>query len=166
MGRVGETSTSSFKEIDTNAITIGWDKKIDQKKIHGYAITYTKDDVKVGDNGSTLDVESYSFSTYATFHRKENSYIEGILGTSRLDLKNKRVKNNNSLTGDRNGKQFFGSIHYINTITKENVNISPNLRLDLSYTKLTDYTETGTNAINYHEQTVETAGIYLSLIHI
>ena len=160
VGRVGETSTSSFKEIDTNAITIGWDKKIDQKKIHGYAITYTKDDVKVGDNGSTLDVDAYSFSTYATFHRKENSYIEGILGTSRLDLKNKRVKNSNSLTGDRNGKQFFGSIHYINTITKENVNISPNLRLDLSYTKLTDYTETGTNAINYHEQTVETAGIY------
>ncbi len=160
VGRVGETSTSSFKEIDTNAITIGWDKKIDQKKIHGYAITYTKDDVKVGDNGSTLDVDAYSFSTYATFHRKENSYIEGILGTSRLDLKNKRVKNNNSLTGDRNGKQFFGSIHYINTIGKENVNISPNLRLDLSYTKLTDYTETGTNALNYHEQTVETAGIY------
>ena len=118
VGRVGETSTSSFKEIDTNAITIGWDKKIDQKKIHGYAITYTKDDVKVGDNGSTLDVDAYSFSTYATFHRKENSYIEGILGTSRLDLKNKRVKNSNSLTGDRNGKQFFGSIHYINTITK------------------------------------------------
>ncbi len=114
VGRVGETSTSSFKEIDTNAITIGWDKKIDQKKIHGYAITYTKDDVKVGDNGSTLDVDAYSFSTYATFHRKENSYIEGILGTSRLDLKNKRVKNNNSLTGDRNGKQFF----WINSLHK------------------------------------------------
>ena len=160
VGRVGETSTSSFKEIDTNAITIGWDKKIDQKKIHGYAITYTKDDVKVGDNGSTLDVDAYSFSTYATFHRKENSYIESILGISRLDLKNKRVNNNNSLTGDRNGKQFFGSIHYINTISKEKVNISPNLRLDLSYTKLTDYTETGSNALRYNEQTVETAGIY------
>ena len=160
VGRVGETSTSSFKEIDTNAITIGWDKKIDQKKINGYAITYTKDDVKVGDNGSTLDVESYSFSTYATFHRKENSYVEGILGTSKLDLRNKRVKNNNSLKGDRNGKQFFGSIHYINTISNEKVNISPNLRLDLSYTKLTDYTETGSNAISYDEQTVETAGIF------
>ena len=160
VGRLGETSTSSVKEIDTNAITIGWDKKIDQKKIHGYAITYTKDDVKVGDNGSTLDVESYSFSTYATFHRKENSYVEGILGTSKLDLRNKRVKNNNSLKGDRNGKQFFGSIHYINTISNEKVNISPNLRLDLSYTKLTDYTETGSNAISYDEQTVETAGIF------
>ena len=160
VGRVGETSTSSFKEIDTNAITIGWDKKIDQKKIHGYAITYTKDDVKVGENGSTVDVESYSFSTYATFHRKENSYVEGILGTSKLDLRNKRVKNNNSLKGDRNGKQFFGSIHYINTISNEKVNISPNLRLDLSYTKLTDYTETGSNAISYDEQTVETAGIF------
>ena len=34
------------------------------------------------------------------------------------------------------------------------------MRLDLSYTKLTDYTETGSNAISYDEQTVETAGIY------
>ena len=160
VGRVGETSTSSSKEIDTNAITLGWDKKINQKKIHGYAITYTKDDVKVGNNGSTLDVDSYSFSTYTTFHRKENSYIEGILGTSRLDLKNKRVNNTNSLTGDRDGYQFYGSVHYINTISKNNINFSPNIRFDLSHTKLSEYTETGSNALRYHEQTVETAGLY------
>ncbi len=160
VGRVGETSSSSFKEIDTNSITLGWDKKNNQKTIHGYAITYKKEDVKVGDNGSTLDVQSYSLSTYATFHQKENSYIEGIIGTSILDLKNKRVKNSNSLNGDRNGKQLYGSIHYINTISKKNINISPNLRFDLSYTKLDDYTETGSNAIKYHEQVVETAGVY------
>ncbi len=160
VGRVGETSSSSFKEIDTNSITLGWDKKNNQKTIHGYAITYTKEDVKVGDNGSTLDIHSYSLSKYATFHQKENSYIEGIIGTSILDLKNKRVKNSNSLNGDRNGKQFYGSIHYINTISKKNTNISPNLRLNLSYTKLADYTETGSNAIKYNEQIVETAGIY------
>ena len=160
VGRVGETSSSSFKEIDTNSITLGWDKKNNQKTIHGYAITYKKEDVKVGDNGSTLDVKSYSLSTYATFHQKENSYMEGIIGTSILDLKNKRVKNSNSLNGDRNGKQLYGSIHYINTISKKNINISPNLRFDLSYTKLADYTETGSNAIKYHEQVVETAGVY------
>ena len=160
VGRVGETSSSSFKEIDTNSVTLGWDKKKNQKTIHGYAITYTKEDVKVGDNGSTLDVHSYSLSTYTTFHQKENSYIEGILGTSILDLENKRVKNSNSSTGDRNAKQLFGSIHYINTISKKNTNISPNLRFDLSYTKLADYTETGSNAIKYHEQIVETAGVY------
>ena len=160
VGRVGETSSSSFKEIDTNSVTLGWDKKKNQKTIHGYAITYTKEDVKVGDNGSTLDVHSYSFSTYTTFHQKENSYIEGILGTSILDLENKRVKNSSSSTGDRNAKQLFGSIHYINTISKKNTNISPNLRFDLSYTKLADYTETGSNAIKYHQQIVETAGVY------
>ena len=160
VGRVGETSSSSFKEIDTNSVTLGWDKKKNQKTIHGYAITYTKEDVKVGDNGSTLDVHSYSLSTYTTFHQKENSYIEGILGTSILDLENKRVKNSSSSTGDRNAKQLFGSIHYINTISKKNTNISPNLRFDLSYTKLADYTETGSNAIKYHQQIVETAGVY------
>ena len=160
IGRVGDTSNSSFKEIDTNAITFGWDKKIDDKTIHGYAITYTKDDVKIGNAGSTIDVDSYSFSTYATFHQKKNSYIEGILGASKLDLKNKRVKNNNFSHGDRDGRQIYGSIHYINTVKKEHLNISPNLRLDLSYTTLTEYTETGHNPLRYHEQTVETAGLY------
>ncbi len=160
VGRVGDTSSSSSKEIDTNSITLGWDKKNNQKTIHGYAITYTKDDVEVGSNGSNLDLSSYSFSTYATFRRKENSYIEGILGTSKLDLKNKRVKNSFTLNGNRNGKQFYGSIHYINTIDKKNINISPNMRLDLSHTKLSNYTEIGTNAISYHEQIVETAGLY------
>ncbi len=160
VGRVGDTSSSSSKEIDTNSITLGWDKKNNQKTIHGYAITYTKDDVEVGSNGSNLDLRSYSFSTYATFRRKENSYIEGILGTSKLDLKNKRVKNSFTLNGNRNGKQFYGSIHFINTINKKNINISPNMRLDLSHTKLTNYTEIGTNAISYHEQIVETAGLY------
>ena len=86
IGRVGDTSNSSFKEIDTNAITFGWDKKIDDKTIHGYAITYTKDDVKIGNAGSTIDVDSYSFSTYATFHQKKNSYIEGILGASKFSI--------------------------------------------------------------------------------
>ena len=31
-------------------------------------------------------------------------------------------------------RQIYGSIHYINTVKKEHLNISPNLRLDLSYT--------------------------------
>ncbi len=160
VGRVGDTINSSSKDVNTNAVTLGWDKKVDDKIIHGYTITYTQEDVEVGGSGTSVDIDSYSFSTYATFHKYENKYIEGILGASKLDLKNVRKSGSNTLTGNRNGKQIFGSINYVNTFEKNYIDISPNVRLDLSYTSLSEYTEKGTSALYYNEQTVETAGLY------
>ena len=160
VGKVGDTTNSSSKDVNTNAITLGWDKKIDDKTIHGYSVTYTQDDVEIGSSGTTVDIDSYSFSTYATFNRYENRYIEGILGASKLDFKNIRKSGSNTLTGNRNGKQIFGSVHYINTLEKNEIDISPNIRIDLSHTVLTEYTEIGTSPLQYDEQTVETFGLY------
>ena len=160
VGKVGDTTNSSSKDVNTNAVTLGWDKKIDDKTIHGYTITYTQDDVEVGSSGTSVNIDSYSFSTYATFHRYENRYIEGIFGASKLDLKNVRISGNNTLTGNRNGKQVFGSVNYINTFEKNEIDISPNVRLDLSYTTLSEYSEVGTLPLQYGEQTVETVGLY------
>ena len=41
-GRVGDTSSSSSKKIDSKGITIGMDKKISENKMYGYApVSYT-----------------------------------------------------------------------------------------------------------------------------
>ena len=160
VGKVGDTTNSSSKEVNTNAVTLGWDKKIDDKTIHGYTVTYTQDDVEVGSSGTSVDIDSYSFATYATFHKYGNRHLEGILGLSKLDLKNKRKSGSNTLTGDRVGKQIFGSIQYLSTFEKNKIDISPNIKVDLSYTTLTAYSETGTSPIKYDEQRVETAGLY------
>ena len=160
VGKVGDTINSSSKDINTNAVTLGWDKKIDEKIIHGYTVTYTQDDVEVGSSGTSVDIDSYSFATYATFHKYSNRHLEGILGLSKLDLKNKRKSGSNTLTGDRVGKQIFGSIQYLSTFEKNKIDISPNIKVDLSYTTLTAYSETGTSPIKYDEQRVETVGLY------
>ena len=163
VGKVGDTTNSSAKNVNTNAVTLGWDKKIDDDTIHGYTITYTQEDVEVGSSGTSVDIDSYSFSTYATFNRSENQYIEGILGVSKLDFKNIRKSGSNTLTGSRIGKQVFGSIQYINSVNGDKIDISPNIRLDLSSTSLSQYSETGTNALYYGKQTVETVGLYSGL---
>lgn len=160
VGRVGDTANSSSKDVNTNAITVGWDKKIDDKLIHGYTITYTQDDVDVGSSAASVDIDSYSLSTYATLHKNKNRYLESIIGVSKLDLKNIRKSGSNTLTGAREGKQIFGSLQYLNTFKKNQINISPNVKVDLSYTTLAAYTETGTSAIKYDEQQVETVGLY------
>ena len=160
VGRVGDSASSSSKDVNTNAITLGWDKKIDDKLIHGYTITHTQDDVEVGSLGTSVDIDSYSLSTYATFNKNKNRYLESIIGVSKLDLKNIRKSGSNTLTGAREGKQIFGSLQYLNTFKKNQINISPNVKVDLSYTTLAAYTETGTSAIKYDEQQVETVGLY------
>ena len=160
VGRVGDTINSSSKDVSTSALTFGWDKTNNKNSVHGYTFTHTQDNVAVGGAGSSVDLDSYSFSTYASFNKYKNRYIEGILGASKLDFKNMRKNGIYTLTGKRNGKQIFGSINYINVFEKNEINISPNIRLDLSYTTLSEYTESGANALTYDEQTVETIGLY------
>ncbi len=160
VGRVGDTTNSSSKDVNTNAVTLGWDRKVDDKIIHGYTVTYTQDDVEVGSSGTSVDIDSYSFATYATFHKYGNRHLEGILGLSKLDLKNKRKSGSNILTGDRVGKQIFGSIQYLSTFEKNEIDITPNIKVDLSYTTLTQYSESGISPIKYDEQSVETVGLY------
>ena len=159
VGEVGSTKNSSRKDISSKAITLGFDKKNDEKTVQGYTITYTYEDVDVGDKGTSTDIDAYSFSSYRTLNTGKNKYLEGILGLSNLNFKNIRQDGNNTLNGERNGNQVFGSLHYINTFKKNNREISPNFKLDISHTTLDDYSEKGINALQYDKQTVETLGI-------
>jgi hypothetical protein len=62
-------------------------------------------------------------------------------------------------TGERDGAQIFGSLNYLTTYKKEDFNITPNLRIDLSYTELSKYREKGSAALVYKAQTIETGMI-------
>ena len=66
-----------------------------------------------------------------------------------------RVSGSNTLTGSRNGTQIFGSINYGKTIDKRDFNLTPIVRFDLGYTKLDAYSESGTDALSYDKQTIE-----------
>jgi len=160
IGTVDATDKSSKKDIDTNAVTLGMDKKINQSTLHGFTLTYTQENVDVGNAGTSSDIDSYSFSTYRTINMNDNIYLEGILGLSKLDIKNVRRSGESTLSGFRNGKQLFGSLQYINSFKKNNSDISPNIRLDLSYTTLDEYDETGTSPLKYGQQNIETMGLY------
>ena len=160
IGTVDATTKSSKKDIDTNAVTLGMDKKINNQSVHGYTITYIQEDAKVGNKGTSSNIDSYSFSLYRAFNQGSNNYFEGVLGLSKLDIKNIRKSGSNTLTGSRNGKQIFGSLQAIKTFKNKQTEVSPNLRLDLGYTILDEYSEKGTNPLKYDEQTVETVGLY------
>ncbi len=158
-GRAGDTSHSSSKKIDSKGVSFGMDKKISENKLYGYAFRYGRDEVDVGSFGTALDTDSVSLSLYGTFPQDDERFIEGILGVSKLKTDHVRKGGGNTRTGNRNGSQVFGSINYFTTYQKEKFNISPNIRIDLSYTELSKYSETGVASLVYNKQVVETGMI-------
>ena len=67
------------------------------------------------------------------------------------------------MTGDRSGKQIFGSINYGKKIAKGNFDLTPIARINLGHTKLDSYDESGTNALAHGSQEVETGLVSLGL---
>ncbi len=158
-GKTGDTSSSSSKKINTKGITLGMDKKISKNRLYGYALRFGNDDVDVGTSGTNLDTESFSLSVYGTFPHDNEKFTEGILGISTLKTDHLRKGGGSTRTGERDGAQIFGSLNYLSKYKKENFNITPNLRIDLSYTELSKYREKGPAALVYKAQTIETGMI-------
>ena len=158
-GKTGDTSSSSSKKINTKGITLGMDKKISKNRLYGYALRFGNDDVDVGTSGTNLDTKSFSLSVYGTFPHDNEKFTEGILGISTLKTDHLRKGGGSTRTGERDGAQIFGSLNYLSTYKKENFNITPNLRIDLSYTELSKYREKGPAALVYKAQTIETGMI-------
>ncbi len=158
-GKTGDTSSSSSKKINTKGITLGMDKKISKNRLYGYALRFGNDDVDVGTSGTSLDTDSFSVSYYGTFIHDDKRFTEGIIGMSTLKTDHIRKGGGSTRTGERDGAQIFGSLNYLTTYKKEDFNITPNLRIDLSYTELSKYREKGPAALVFKSQTIETGMI-------
>ena len=63
------------------------------------------------------------------------------------------------LYGSETLEKIFQTINYFTIYEKEKFNFAPNLRIDLSYTELSKYRETGSTALVYKNQIIETGMI-------
>ena len=156
VGKIGEDLSSSRKKIQTNGITIGADNRVNQDRMYGVALGFRKDDVDVGSLGTGIDTEAYSLSLYGTLSSNDTNFLDGILGMSTLKSDLIRKKNSNTLTGERSGKQVFSSINFSKVFNEGNINFNPTGRIDIGYTELGGYNETGKNALSYDKQKIQT----------
>ena len=158
VGRVDGTAFSSPKDINSNGITLGMDKKISENRLYGYALRFGKDDVDIG-TFTSLNTNSYSLSLYGTLPHDDKKFTEGIVGISSLKMYQVTQGGGSNRTGERSGRLIFGSINYLTTYNKEKFNIAPNGRVDISYTELSEYSETGNSALRHNKQKIGTGKI-------
>jgi len=155
VSKIGDRLGSSSSETDGQALALGFDTKLNDNDLLGFAIQYGKNDTDIGSSGSATDSKNYNLSIYRTRPLDNNNFIEGMFGVGLIESDLVRVSGSNTLTGSRSGTQIFGSINYGKTIDKGDFNLTPIGRIDLGYTELDAYSETGTDALTYAKKTIE-----------
>ena len=111
LGRVGDTSIASTKELHTNSLTFGLDKFTDDYGLEGLAFRFGNDDVDVGSDGSNLDSNTYNITYYSTSPIKDDTkYLDKIFGIGKIRSNILSVLDGKNLTADRTGNQIYGTL--------------------------------------------------------
>ncbi|MDC1463800.1 autotransporter domain-containing protein [Alphaproteobacteria bacterium] len=157
-GKIGENSLSSAQDIDSLGITVGVDTKMDDDQILGVALRVGSTDVDVGTFGSKVDTNALSLSLYGINSLENSNFLKHVFGVSYLDsdIVRKYEGNTDINTGDREGKQVFGSLNFGREYENGDLIITPTGRIDGSYTALNGYTESGSAAaLSYNDQDIK-----------
>ena len=166
-GKVKEKETSSKRKIYTDGITIGADKFTDDQGIKGLAFRFSQNDVKVGTAGSRLDTNTYNLTYYSTTPVKDDSrFLDAVVGIGILKSDISSVLDVFTLSGNRNGKQIYGTLKLKEEIKKDELILIPAAQIDLGYTLLSSYSESGKTGMRFDKQSIQSRNLRLSLASV
>ena len=166
-GKVKEKETSSKRKIYTDGITIGADKFTDDQGIKGLAFRFSQNDVKVGTAGSRLDTNTYNLTYYSTTPVKDDSrFLDAVVGIGTLKSDISSVLDGFTLSGNRNGKQIYGTLKLKEEIKKDELILIPAAQIDLGYTLLSSYSESGKTGMRFEKQSIQSRNLRLSLASV
>ena len=148
VGKIGDTSVSSSKNINTSAITLGADKRGKDNIMRGIALRFGSDDVDVGNLGSALNMSAFSLTFYETKPKGEERFIDHLLGLSFINSDLINNSGSTSTNGERSGEQLYGSFSLRDTLSQNNLNFTPKIKIDYGLTHFAEYTETGAVGLN------------------
>ena len=161
-GRINNKGKDLGQDLSTKGFTVGFDKKITDLKTIGLALNQSEQETQIGSNDAHMDATAKSLLIYGSNQFFENRYFEAAIGFGETEIDiNRKVSGGNN-KGLRDGKQLFGSFTYLYEPLeqKESKNLNYYSRIDLGYTKLDDYIESGDgDSINYNDQNIKSSSL-------
>ena len=156
VGKVGDTLTSSAKNINSSAITFGADRRDSEERMYGVALRLGNDDIGFGNVKNSLDMNAVSLTLYESRLLGEGKFIDNLIGIGSFKTDIVNAVGLGSTNAKRDGKQIFTSSKIRQTFEKNKVNFTPNIKLDLGYTNLSDYEEEGSANLKFDDQYIGT----------
>ena len=161
-GRIGQQEGNLGQDIHSDGVTFGIDKRINDEKTVGFAISKSWQETEVGSNEANMDAAAISIMNYTSFKIEDKRFFEMVAGIGEMDIDLSRNVTGGKNTGNRKGNQLFGSFTYLLEPDIEIVgrNFNYYARIDLGFTQLKAYTETGDGtAVSYKKQNVKSASL-------
>jgi len=156
IGKIGDSLSSSAKNINTTAITIGADKKTDNGRMSGVALRFGNDDIDFGNVKNSLGIDAVSLTLYESRLHGEDKFIDSLIGIGLFKTDIVNAVGFSSTEGTRDGKQIFSSFKIKETFKKNKLDFTPNIKLDLGYTNLSEYEEEGSANLKFDRQNIGT----------
>ena len=160
LGKVGDSSISSAKDIKANSLTFGLDKITETLGVKGLAFRLSSEDIDVGTKGSNLDANTYNITYYSALPiENDTKHIDTILGIGKIRSNILTVANDNNFKGVRDGQQIYFSRKIKDEIKKNNLTFIPSAQIDFGHTILKKYSETGISGLSFGNQHVRTRNL-------
>lgn len=151
----------------TVGVSAGVDYRFSDRFVGGFGLGYGHDKSDVGDDGTESRGAAYSAAIYGSFKAADNLFLDGLIGASRLDFDSSRyvASSGDLASGNRDGRQMFGSLTAAYEFRNRTWLVSPYGRFELSRSWLDGFSENGGGiyGLTYGDQTVDTAAGVIGL---
>ena len=155
-GDKDETANESGFDIDSTALTLGVDYRLDGGAFIGAALGINSSESEMTNNGGDVESDGVSLMLYGTKSLSDSSYLEGTLGRGKYDYDTSRNLNyvadgsavNQSALASTDADMTFASIGYgfsPASASAEGVSISYTGRLNYLKADVDGFTETMSN---------------------
>jgi len=156
VGSISASSSSPSRKFNNSRITIGIDKEYKQDNLIGFAVSAGRDDADIGTDGSKIESDNFGATLYTTYKAEGLPQIEASLGYADLTYETKRIDGSETLTGERNGHTYSGSVRLRQFINYADMDYSYYGGFNLADIKLETFDETGgTRALRYFDQDID-----------
>ena len=102
-GRIGQQDGNLGQDIHSDGVTFGIDKKINDEKTIGLAISKSWQETEVGSNEANMDAAAISFMNYTSFKIEDKKFFEMVAGIGEMDINLSRDVSN----GKNKGKRYW-----------------------------------------------------------
>jgi len=156
IGKTSASTSAASRDFNRTALTFGVDKEYKQDSLIGFAALVGREDTDVGTDGSNVQSDNFGVTVY-TAHRLEGlPQVETSLNYASLSLDTKRIDGSETLTGERSGHVYSGSVKARQFVNYAGLDNSYYAGLNLADIKLEAFDESGGNrALRYFDQDID-----------
>ena len=143
IGKTGPSSQSSRMDHQTDYLTIGIEKNVDENYLLGIAIGSGEDKTGVGAAGSRMASNDLGLAVYGSIPMANNYHLEIIYGFNKFGMNTHRNQGTNIIKGKRHNYLTYQSINFAKEIKYSKLSFNPYTKINIGYANLRPYSESG-----------------------